>query len=314
MNRGSDAHQPRDRRPRGSGLLAGTARRHAVVEALAQLATRRPVATYLVTSFALAWGLLFPAAFLAPQALQPLVIPASVVSQFGTSVVVTALVDGRAGLTDHLRRVFLWRVGAHWYLLAVAGLPSLALLLSPALGGADLEALVDSPGPVGGYLLGMAFLPLVNLWEESGWMAFVQSRLQDRHGPMVAAVLTAPLFALIHLPLLVRSPPGDALLTFAFLVAMGSGFRVIVGWLYNATRSSVVIAATFHASFNGFTGTEFIGQLLPGPPPDLVVAVVLAVGTLLVIVSTRGRLGLPPREVRVPPTRPRHCDALAERG
>jgi DNA-binding NarL/FixJ family response regulator len=35
----------------------------------------------------------------------------------------------------------------------------------------------------------------VNLWEEATWMGFVQARLQARRGVLLAAVLTAALFA-----------------------------------------------------------------------------------------------------------------------
>ena len=35
----------------------------------------------------------------------------------------------------------------------------------------------------------LTFLPN-NWWEEVAWMGFVQARLQDRRGPVIAAVLT----------------------------------------------------------------------------------------------------------------------------
>jgi membrane protease YdiL (CAAX protease family) len=48
----------------------------------------------------------------------------------------------------------------------------------------------------------LTFLPN-NWWEEVAWMGFVQARLQRRRGPVLAAVLTAPLFALQHISLAV---------------------------------------------------------------------------------------------------------------
>src|SRR3712207_8287691 len=45
-----------------------------------------------------------------------------------------------------------------------------------------------------------------NLWEEAAWTGFVQARLQHRHGPLRAAVLTGPLFALQHIALFVGTP------------------------------------------------------------------------------------------------------------
>jgi membrane protease YdiL (CAAX protease family) len=55
---------------------------------------------------------------------------------------------------------------------------------------------------LGNYLLNTLIIGalLGNIWEELAWTGVVQHRLMDRRGPAVAALLTAILFALIHLP------------------------------------------------------------------------------------------------------------------
>ncbi|MDT7703946.1 MAG: hypothetical protein QOJ30_6271, partial [Pseudonocardiales bacterium] len=40
-----------------------------------------------------------------------------------------------------------------------------------------------------------------DLWEQTVWTGFLQSRLLDRHGLLRSALLTAPLFVAIHIPL-----------------------------------------------------------------------------------------------------------------
>ena len=44
-------------------------------------------------------------------------------------------------------------------------------------------------------------LLLINMWEETAWAGVVQTRLEQRHGLVKAALLTAVPFALIHMPL-----------------------------------------------------------------------------------------------------------------
>src|SRR5580765_2349250 len=116
----------------------------------------------------------------------------------------------RAGVIELLRRVFRWRVAPGWYLLATAGVPVAALLAATAVSGRrPLDLVLAHPAQLLPLLTGLTVVLLINLWEETGWMGFVQARLQARRGALRAALLTAPLFALIHLPLLVGLPPRE---------------------------------------------------------------------------------------------------------
>ena len=129
---------------------------------------------------------------------------ASVLLVFGAllpaSIVVTWAADGRAGVQALVSRMFQWRIGVGWWLLVLAGLPTLTLVFALLLG--------DTPRPVemapflarqvAGLLVNLV---LINIWEETAWSGVVQSRLQRRHGIVIAAVLTAIPFALAHLPL-----------------------------------------------------------------------------------------------------------------
>ena len=56
---------------------------------------------------------------------------------------------------------------------------------------------------VGDVLVRHARFPglLINLWEETAWAGFAQSRLMARHGLMVGSLLTAVPFAAIHIPM-----------------------------------------------------------------------------------------------------------------
>ena len=91
-----------------------------------------------------------------------------------------------------------------------------------------------------------------NVAEEAGWTGFMFARLQDRHGPLRAALITTVFFWLFHLPTFVVEADSwvGAGVLMGFLLLPHLASRFIVGWLYNATGSSVLIAGLFHATFN----------------------------------------------------------------
>jgi membrane protease YdiL (CAAX protease family) len=253
-------------------------------------AAHRPVLTYLLLSFGLGWAFLMPPALAHSEALVLFVIPTALIAQLGAAVLVTAAADGRAGVRALLRRTFRWRVNPGWYALAALGLPVLAVAGATAVLGLDaLRVAFAEPAGAIAFLTGLAIVPLINLWEETGWMGLVQTRLQDRHGGLVAALLTAPLFALIHLPLQIANPPAQVLVNMAILVGLAVPFRIVVGWLHNRT-GSVLIAAVFHASFNVATSSVLFAALVPGQDALTITAVVLVLGAVAVVAVTRGRL------------------------
>src|SRR5918997_3513972 len=112
---------------------------------------RHPVTSFLIMAFAFGWGGMLPLLLSenGPVTVVPIELPwmpfAAILSIFGLALpafLVTAATDGRAGVRDLLSRIFRWRVGVHWYLLALFGL-LLATLVGaiPFLGVAPLEAI-----------------------------------------------------------------------------------------------------------------------------------------------------------------------------
>ncbi len=238
------------------------------------LAARRPVLSYLLLTFGLGWAFLLPPALMHSENLTLFVLPTALIAQLGAAVLVTALADGRDGVRALLRRTFRWRVHPLWYAVAAFGLPAIAVAGAVAVRGT--AAIADPSGaPV--FVTGLAVVPLINLWEETGWMGFVQTRLQHRHGALVAALLTAPLFALIHLPLQIANPPAQLAVNMGLLLVLAVPFRIVVGWIHNRTGGSVLLAAVFHASFNAGTSSVLLAGLVPGVDAVTVTTVVLLV-------------------------------------
>jgi uncharacterized protein len=252
------------RRPAGSTLCAMTTST-TTPTGIRALAARRPVTTYLVGSFALGWAFLLPPALLGVENLQLFVLPTAVLGQFGVAVAVTALGSGRAGVRALLHRVFHWRTNPLWYAVAVLALPVAAVLGAAAvLGTGVLDTVLARPGAVLAFLTGLAIAPLVNLWEETGWTAFVQERLEARHGALAAAAVTGVFFALMHLPLQLGGTVAGFWTGMALLLAVALPFRVVAGRLYAATGGSVPVVALFHASFNVATTSVLFDAIVPG--------------------------------------------------
>jgi uncharacterized protein len=263
-----------------------------------QLVARHPVAAFLCICYAVNWATAVPW-FRARTDVLPFDLPmwGSLGTFFGVAlaaVVVVAASDGRAGVRDLARRSLRWRVGVRWYLLAALGLPVAVLVGAVALfGAAPLEAMADD-----WHLLFTVVLPILllqlalfNLAEEVGWMGFLQARLQDRHGALKASLLVTVPFALYHLPdLFAQLGLATALVVLPILAATHLFARVVLMWLYNATKASVLLVAVFHASFDATVNG--VGQFIPGPNGTALVLATAAVALAAVglVVATRGRL------------------------
>jgi membrane protease YdiL (CAAX protease family) len=280
---------------------------------LRRLVARHPATAFLLMAFGFGWASLIPI-LLSENGLGvvPIELPLTLVQTMATvlgltlpAFLVTAATGGKEGVRDLLGRLLRWRVGIHWYLIALFGLPLVVLLAAvPFLGVVPLEALAQNWGLVFTVFLPGIIVPFVhtNLWEELGWTGYLQSTLQERRGPLLASIIVAPFFALFHLPAMFVSgwiaDEGYSLSQFpAALVQVGVlavfavFFRVLIMWLYNVTGLSVLMVGLFHSAFNVVSGQQVMPDLVPGLNSNLLVAAVVAVLAVVLAVSTKGRLG-----------------------
>jgi membrane protease YdiL (CAAX protease family) len=267
---------------------------------------RHPMTALLVWFFTVGQFLAFLPRIAGSQGVElplPLFITASnLVGLLLPALVITWLCDGREGLTALRERVLTWRVNVWWYVFAVVLVPLVAFALALALAGPP-----ESPGQVlaaallqGLLLQTVLGLIISNLWEEVAWQGFVQARLQQRHGALRAALLTAPLFALQHAALVAGGSFAVTAILLLVLILLAVPFRAVTGWLYNRT-SSLLLVGLFHAAGNAAAVREWPGDgMLPllypteslGPIHLLASAVV----GFAVLAATRGRLGRGPRK------------------
>ena len=285
---------------------------------LRRLVARHPATAFLVMAFAFGWTSLLPLLLSARGfGVLPINLPvtvfqllASVVGLTLPAVLVAAATGGTAGVRELLHRSLRWRVGVHWYLIALLGTFVTVLVAAlPFFGLVPLQMVAQK-----WELLVAVFVPGVlvpflhtNLPEEIGWTS-LQARLQARHGPVLASILVAPAFALIHLPaFFVAGWIADDKLPLAqvptalFLVGLTAVFaiavRLLILWLYNGSGGSLLIAALFHSAFNMSTGQKLTPELVPGADPtvlNLFVWAAAAVVAVVVVAVTKGRLAYEP--------------------
>jgi membrane protease YdiL (CAAX protease family) len=289
--------------------------------AVGSLVARHPVAAFLIMLYSITWAVFLPVVLQGRGllalpvdlseglAFNAVVAMASMVGVAFPAFLVTAATSGKKGVRDLLNRSLRWRVGVRWYLMALFGLLAVVLLGASAfLDLAPLESLLGKWPLFFTMFLPEVLLPflLIQVFEEAGWTGFMQHTLQERCGPIVASVLVAPAFILMHMPpLLIDSGVGLALLIVTgALMVVAVFFRIVVMWLYNGSGRSVLIVALFHSAFNSATSLgkqQFTGELISGP------ALLYAVGALVVLAAvitafTGGRLGYEP-ERPTPPTK-----------
>jgi uncharacterized protein len=220
---------------------------------------RRPLTGFLVIALGLTWLLLsIPVlAFhgVIPGANLPVevfALASTLLILLPTALWVTWITDGRTGVRALFARVFRWRFGIGWWLVVLFGLPVIALLLGLIFGGslhtADL-------GPVLIKQLGSIALAVVviNLWEETVWAGFFQTRLEARFNFVVAAVVTALPFAGVHVPLLLLDNQVSALSVLrgiAGLLILGIVIRLLMGVMMRAALDSVLAVGVLHQIFD----------------------------------------------------------------
>jgi membrane protease YdiL (CAAX protease family) len=214
------------------------------------MARRRPLATFLLMAFAIGWPAL-TVPVVAGVSQDPFLLVLLFLALLGPALLVTRWADGPGAIRTLLRRTLFWRFGIGRWSVVLLAMPVLTLAIA-AVSGTLVSPERGWATEVGFYLFfTLIFGALVaNLWEETAWGGFVQTRLMARHGLLVGSLLTAPLFAAIHLPLQL----GEGWSAFGFgalvLFAGAPFYRYLLGMHLVDTGGSILVIAVQHASWN----------------------------------------------------------------
>lgn len=161
---------------------------------------------------------------------------------------------GWAGIQALIRRTIQVRLGL-WTLLPTLLLIPLAVLAAHlanhALTGAPIprRPILSEPWMI---LVLFAVFWVMQYSEEPGWRGFALERLQARWGPLAASLLLGFLWAAWHLPMFLSAgfPQHDHRMPFAAFTITLMLVSVLITWLQNKARGSLVPAMALHAWVN----------------------------------------------------------------
>ena len=215
---------------------------------------------FLLLAFAIGWpALMVPVVTDLPP--EPFLLVLLFLALLGPALLVTRLADGPGAVRRLLGRTLIWRFGVGRWVVILLAMPVLTLALAASTGA------LETPErgwalEVGFYLFStLIFGALVaNLWEETAWGGFVQTRLMARHGLLVGSLLTAPMFAAIHIPLQLGDGASWSESAFGILIVFVTApfYRYLLGMHLMDTGGSILAIAVQHAAWNASGNLEAV--------------------------------------------------------
>lgn len=191
----------------------------------------------------------------------------SVLSASIAGIIMTAVMDGKAGLKLMFNRLSIWRVECRYWLFATLFLVPvilLGLLLNPIFSGDPIS--INRLKPAFNILpMFVVFFFVAGVGQELGWTGFLIPRLQARYSALVSTLIRAVLIAVWHLPVFIYAWLRPTIITSlpypgwiaqkGFLVAFLAASLLFIfpwslffTWIFNNTRGSLLLVAVLHAS------------------------------------------------------------------
>lgn len=226
-----------------------------------------PVLAYFTLTFLISWGgvLILGAPHGMPttsekfEQLYPIVFLPYLLGPLLSSLILTGLIDGKAGFRMLLVRLTAWRVSVKWYAIAVLTAPVLILGVLGALSlnsSAFLPALFVVEDKLSLLLTGTAIgLFGGGLMEEPGWTGFAVPKLRKRLNILRTGLLVGFVWGVWHfLPTYWGSGDAAGKLSLALLLpplvfyaAVLPAYRMLMVWIFERTASLLVVMV-MHAS------------------------------------------------------------------
>jgi membrane protease YdiL (CAAX protease family) len=228
---------------------------------------------------------------------QAALLPGAYLGPLFSSLLMTAILEGKPGVGRLLRRLVQWRMGWYWYLLALCGIPIIIMAGFLAQPGAEQALHIPFPQLVLFFPLALILEILTSgLAEEPGWRGFALPRLQQQRGPLLGSVILGILWGGWHLPLYLTDwGSGAGWLEICEFILGTVSITILFSWVFNHTRGSLLIAILMHATVDAFTstavGTGLFAESWILKHEILAILLGFAAIALVLVVITRGRLG-----------------------
>lgn len=174
------------------------------------------------------------------------------------ALITTVIFNGSSGL----KQLFVKRItlpGARYFLIALLA-PAVLLLIAVAADWFVNKTVIDPAGfirskefPQTSYISFFFYnFIFFGLGEEAGWRGFALPRMQIKANALTASIFLTVFWALWHLPLFLYRPgyTGMGLAGIAGWVFSLFTGSLLLTWLYNSSRGSILICAVFHTTID----------------------------------------------------------------
>lgn len=225
--------------------------------------SQHPIAAYMVLAYGVSWllwaPLWLPAFGIFDLPMLPFQHALGALGPITAAFVVAGSERGRAGIVDLVRRMGAWRGCLRWVVVGLLGpfaLFVLAAMVSWIVGGDgfSLAGLGNSSEFPQFSALGFLAYNVFSFGygEEVGWRGFALPRLQSHHSALGATIMLTVGWAVWHTPLFLYRP---GYTTMGLAGVIGWFFSLLTGavlltWLYNESRGSILVVALFHATID----------------------------------------------------------------
>ena len=195
------------------------------------------------------------------------------------AIVVIAMRDGRYGVRRFLRRLLHWRLG-WWYAVLLLPLPIVLVAVVTAVVAGP--AAWQLAGPLHWALLPVALVSgvLAGGMEELGWRGELLPQLQVRMSAVGASLIIGLLWSLWHAPLFLLDSTSQSVFSPTWYTLQTVALSVILTWMYNSSRGSVLLVVLFHGALNGW-----YGLMIEGLAPDALSGFIPPSAMLLTIIA-----------------------------
>lgn len=275
--------------------------------------TRNPVLTLvgltLLTQFAIvivAWILLPEGAKIHDDPTVHMIFRMRVFGPLLYAVLLTWYLERANGLRTLFGAYFNWKVPAKWYLMAFSwkfmftyvGMGIVVLIGLGEWPGFFVNRLITGENPaLYGLLMNFPFIVGIAVVEETAWMKFSVTRLQERYSALASCLIVGLCWGLWYLPMLLLGDGVPDGYTWPMFMASMFALTIFLGWTYNMTHSGTILLVMQIVSNCAF----FIMPVLPSwwglndVYVNSFVVVNVCVATFLVIRFGPRHLGTRPR-------------------
>jgi uncharacterized protein len=168
-----------------------------------------------------------------------------------SSLILTAVLDGRSGLSELGLRFTRWKGSWRWYAIALLTIPLLLLAILSVL-SATVSLTFAPSFRIEGIAVGL----LAGSLEEIGWTGFATPRLLKQFNVLTAGGLLGLLWSFWHMLAdfsgnISAMGTGWILWFTIFWIVPLTAYRILMTWVYSNTHS-LSIAQLMHASYTGW--------------------------------------------------------------